>query len=80
MLIYKIWLNMVQFLLKKASFDFHNYVNDLGPMSRSDLGLAYVHIFNNSISCLGLPAFRSQAATVSEKKSTVFIFPIESLS
>ena len=36
----------------------------------------YSHTFINSISCLHLPTFRSQAAIVSEK-STVFLFPIE---
>ena len=40
---------------------------------RNDLDLQYSHTFINSISCLHLPTFRSQAAIVSEK-STVFTF------
>ena len=40
----------------------------------NDLDLQYSHTFINSISCLHLPTFRSQAAIVSEK-STVFTFP-----
>ena len=50
-----------------------SYVNDLGPRSRNDLDLQYLHTFINSISCLHLPAFRSYAAIVSEK-SIVFTF------
>ena len=48
-------------------------VHDLGPRSRNDLDLQYSHTFMKSISCLYLPAFRSQASIVSEK-STVFTF------
>ena len=40
---------------------------------RYDLDLQYSHTLINSISCLHLPTFRSQAAIVSEK-STVFTF------
>ena len=43
------------------------YVHDLGPRSKNDLDLQYLHIFIKSI-CL-----RSLAAIVSEK-STVFTF------
>ena len=43
---------------------------------RNDLDLQYSHTFINSINCLHLPTFRSQAAIVSEKAS-VFTFPIE---
>ena len=50
-----------------------SYVNDLGSRSRNDIDLQYSHNFTNSISCLHLPAFRSQAATVSEK-CIVFTF------
>ena len=49
------------------------YVNDLGPWSRNDLDFKYSHTVINSINCLHLPTFRSQAAKVSEK-STVFTF------
>ena len=41
--------------------------------SRNGIDLQYSHTFINSISCLHLPTFRSQAAIVSEK-STVFTF------
>ena len=51
------------------NFNFH----DLGPSLRTDLDLQYSHTFISSISCLQLPAYRSQAAIVSEK-STVFTF------
>ena len=57
---------------EKSKFSF-SYVNDLGPRSRSDLGHQYPHTLINSISCLHLPTFRSQAAKISEK-STVFTF------
>ena len=54
-----------------------SYVNDLRPRSRNDLELEYSHTFINSISCLHLPTFRSQAAIVSE---TLFsLCPIEKL-
>ena len=48
---------------------------DLGPRVRNDLDLQYSYTFIkfNSISCLYLPTFRSQAAIVFEK-STVFTF------
>ena len=49
------------------------YVHNLGPRSRNDLDLQYLHTFINSIRCLLLTTFRSLAATVSEK-STVFTF------
>ena len=49
------------------------YVNDIGPRSRNDLDLQYPLTFNNSVNCLHLPTFRSQAANLSEK-STVFTF------
>ena len=60
---------------EKSMFQF-SYINDLGPRSRIDLDLQYSNTFINSISCLHLPTFRSQAAKVSEK-STVSLFPIE---
>ena len=44
--------------------------------SRNDLDLQYSYTFINSISCLHLPTFRSEAAKVYEK-STIFTFPIE---
>ena len=49
------------------------FVNDIEPRSRNDLYLRYSHTFINSISCLHLPTFMSQAAIVSEE-STVFTF------
>ena len=57
---------------EKIRFEFL-YVHDLGPRSRNDLDLQYSHTFMQSISCLYLPTFRSQASIVSEK-STVFTF------
>ena len=51
---------------EKIRFEFL-YVHDLGPRSKNDLDLQYLHIFIKSI-CL-----RSLAAIVSEK-STVFTF------
>ena len=57
---------------EKAKFKF-SYVNSFGPRSSNDIDLKYSHIFINSISCLHLPIFKSQAAIVSEK-STVFTF------
>ena len=53
---------------EKSKFQF-SYVNGIGPRSRNDLGIRYSHTFVNSISCLHLPTFRSQAATVSEQVS-----------
>ena len=50
-----------------------SYINGLGPGSRNDLDLQYSHIFINTIICLHLPTFRSQAGIVSVK-STVFTF------
>ena len=47
-------------------------VNDLEPRSRNDLDLECSLTLINSISCLHLLNFRSQAAIVSEK--TVFTF------
>ena len=43
------------------------YVHNLGPRSRNDLGLQYLHIFIYSIRCLLLLPFRSLVAIVSEK-------------
>ena len=57
---------------EKSKFEFSN-VNYLGPRSRNDIDLQYSHTFINSISCLHLSTFRSQAAIVSEK-FTVFSF------
>ena len=57
---------------EKIRFEFL-YVHHLGPRSSNDLDLQYSHTFMNSISCLYLPTFRSQALIVSEK-STVFTF------
>ena len=69
------WPNLVQngtVISEKIWFDFL-YVHDLGPRSRNDLDLQYSHTFIESISCLYLPTFRSQASVISEK-STVFTF------
>ena len=52
------------------------YVHGILPRSKNGFDLQYSHTFMKSISCQYLPAFRSQAAIVSEK-STVFTFPIE---
>ena len=57
---------------EKIQFNFL-YVQDLGPRSRNDLDLQYLHIFIYSIRCLLLLTFRLLAAIVSEK-STVFTF------
>ena len=57
---------------EKIRFEFL-YVHDLGPRSRNDLDLQYSLTFINSLRCLLLSTFRSQAAIVSEK-STVFTF------
>ena len=57
---------------EKIGFEFL-YVHDLGPRSRNDIDLQYLHTFIYSIRCLLLLTFRSLAAIVSEK-STVFIF------
>ena len=43
------------------------------PRSRNDIAFKFSHNLINSISCLYIPTFRSQAAIVSEK-STVFHF------
>ena len=56
-------------------FEFSD-INGLGPRSRNDLGPQYSHTVMNSISCLHLPTFRSQALIVSEK-SMFSLFPIE---
>ena len=61
--------NLVQIgtvVSEKILFEFL-YAHDLGPRSRNDLDLQYLHIFIKSI-CL-----RSLAAIISEK-STVFAF------
>ena len=57
---------------EKIWFEFL-YVHDLGPRSRNDLDLQYLHTFIYSIRCLLLLTFRSLAAIVSEK-SIVFTF------
>ena len=49
------------------------YVHNLRQRSRNDLDLQYSHTWMKSISCLYLPAFRSQASIISEK-FTVFTF------
>ena len=67
--------NLVQIgtvVSEKIQFEFL-YVHDLGPRSRNDLDLQYLHIFIYSIRCLLLTTFRSLAAIVSEK-STVCTF------
>ena len=58
---------------EKSKFLF-SYVNDLGSRSRNDLDLQYT--FVNSLSCVHLPAFRLQAAIVSENP-LFLLFPIE---
>ena len=50
---------------EKSKFYFF-YVNDFGSRPRIDLDLQYSHTFINSISCLHLSTFRSQAAIVAE--------------
>ena len=55
---------MVQWFLRKASFN-------LGLRSKYDLDLEYSLTFINSISCLHLPTFGSQAAIVSEKATVI---------
>ena len=57
---------------EKRKFKF-SYVICLGPRSRNDLDLQYSYTVINSISCLHLPIFRSQASIVSEK-FTFFTF------
>ena len=59
-------------VFEKSLFYF-SYINGLGPMSRNDLDLQYSHTVINSICCLHLPTFKSQASIVSEK-STFFTF------
>ena len=56
----------------KIQFDFL-YVHDLGPRSRNNLDLQYLHIFIYLIRCLLLLTFRLLAAIVSEKS----LFPME---
>ena len=72
LLAYKIWLNGPG-VSEKSMFKF-SYINGLGPRSRDDLD-PNPHNFINSISCLHLPTFRSQAAIVSENPQ--FSLPIE---
>ena len=60
---------------EKSMFKF-SYVNGLGPRSRNDLDLQYSHTIINSMSCLHLPTFRSQASIVSENPLFA-LFPIE---
>ena len=69
-------LNLVQIgtvVSEKIQFEF-SYVHNLGPESRNDNDLQYLHIFIYSIRCLLLLPFRSLAAIVSEN-ATVFTFP-----
>ena len=73
--------NLVQIdtvVSEKIWFEFL-YVYHLGQRSRNDLYLQYSHTFINSISCLHLPIFRSQAATVSVK-TQFSLFPIKKVS
>ena len=58
---------------EKSQFEF-SYVNDLGPRSRNDpdLQCMYLLTFNNSVSCLHLSFFKSQAAILSEKSNFHF--------
>ena len=52
--------NLVQIgtvVSEKIRFEFL-YVHDLGPKSRNDLDLQYLHTFIYSIRCLLLPTFR----------------------
>ena len=60
---------------EKIRFEFL-YIHDLGPRSRNDLDLQYSHTFIKSLSCLYLPAFRSQASIVPENR-LFSLFPIE---
>ena len=60
----------------KIQFEFL-YVHNLGPRSRNDIDLHYLHIFIYSIRCLLLLTFRSLAAIVSEKNPLFSLFPIE---
>ena len=55
---------------EKIRFEFL-YVYDLGPRSRNDLDLQYLHTFMKSISCQYLLTFRSLAAIVSEKNNCI---------
>ena len=57
---------------EKAGFNFL-HINDFGPRSRNDPELQYSDTFINSISCLHLPTFRSQA-TIPTWKINVFTF------
>ena len=59
---------------EKSKFKF-SYINGFGPRSRNDTVLEYSHMFINSISCLNLPNFMSQAAIVSEKIHCFHVFP-----
>ena len=54
---------------------FFSHINSLGPRLRNDLDFKYSHIFKNSISCLSLITFRSQAAIVSEKGLFLGLLP-----
>ena len=60
-------------VFEKSKFQF-SYVNDLGSRSRNDLYLQYSHTLINSISCLHLPTFKSQAAIAFEKIHCFHIF------
>ena len=60
-------------VVSKKNMFYFSYINGLGTRSRNDLDLQYLHTLINTISCLRLPTFRSQAAILSEK-STVYTF------
>ena len=64
---------------EEIRFQFFN-VHDLGPRSRNDLDLQYSYTFINSIRCLLLPIFRSQASLISEKIHFFHFFIWKSLS
>ena len=59
---------------EKIQFEFL-YVHNLGPRSRNDLDLQYLHIFIYSIRCLVLLAYRSLSEIVS-KNPLFALFPI----
>ena len=61
----KNWFRSAKKVSEKIRFEFL-YVYDLGPRSRNDLDLQYLHTFMKSISCLYQLTFRSLAAIVSE--------------
>ena len=55
-----------------------SYINCFGQRSRNDNDLQYSLTFINSINCLHLPNFRSQAALVAENPSCFHFFPLKS--